>query len=109
MWHSIEYATIRHRRIAHGWDLGQIAKLIVLLLLYHRQQWRHGQFLVQRGALTAAERFLREALKWHGGLEGILVDEIQANREAIMSCDTINRVQSVSSPCSGLSLFPATA
>jgi len=47
----------------------------------------------ERRNLTAAKRFLRKALKRHGRPERIVIDGSQTNREAILSCDTTNRLQ----------------
>jgi transposase-like protein len=43
--------------------------------------------------LTAAKRFLSKALKRHGRPEWIVIDGSQTNREAILSCDTTDRLQ----------------
>jgi putative transposase len=43
--------------------------------------------------LAAAKRFLRKALKRHGRPERIVIDGSQTNREAILACDTIDRLQ----------------
>jgi transposase-like protein len=42
---------------------------------------------------AAAKRFLSRALKRHGRPERIVIDGSQTNREAILSCDTIDRLQ----------------
>jgi transposase-like protein len=47
----------------------------------------------ERRNLTAAKRFLRKALTRHGRPERIVIDGSQTNREAIVSCDTANRLQ----------------
>ncbi len=47
----------------------------------------------ERRDLTAAKRFLRKALKRHGRPERIVVDGSQTNREAILSCDTADRLR----------------
>jgi putative transposase len=47
----------------------------------------------ERRNLTAAKRFLRKALKRHGRPERIVIDGSQTNREAILSCDTDDRLQ----------------
>ena len=47
----------------------------------------------ERRNLAAAKRFLRKALKRHGRPERIVIDGSQTNREAILSCDTTNRLQ----------------
>lgn len=41
---------------------------------------------------AAARHFLRKALKRHGRPERIVIDGSQTNREAIMSCDTTDRL-----------------
>jgi putative transposase len=46
--------------------------------------------------LTAAQRFLRKALKRHGRPERIVIDGSQTNREAILSCDTADRLRDCS-------------
>jgi transposase-like protein len=47
----------------------------------------------ERRNLTAAKQFLRKALKRHGRPERIVIDSSQTNREAILSCDTADRLQ----------------
>jgi putative transposase len=47
----------------------------------------------ERRDLIAAKRFLRKALKRHGRPERIVIDGSQTNREAILSCDTENRLR----------------
>jgi putative transposase len=47
----------------------------------------------ERRNLAAARRFLRKALKRHGRPEGIVIDGSQTNSEAILSCDTTDRLQ----------------
>ncbi|KLK90930.1 integrase [Microvirga vignae] len=47
----------------------------------------------ERRNLTAAKRFLRKALKRHGRPERIVIDGSQTNYEAILSCDTENRLR----------------
>jgi transposase-like protein len=47
----------------------------------------------ERRNLTAAKRFLRQALKRHGRPERIVIDGSQTNREAIVSCDTANQLE----------------
>jgi transposase-like protein len=47
----------------------------------------------ERRNLTAAKRFLSRALKRHGRSERIIIDGNQTNREAILSCDTTDRIQ----------------
>jgi transposase-like protein len=50
----------------------------------------------ERLNLTAAKRFLSKALKRHGRPERIVIDGSQTNREAILSCDTTDRLQNIS-------------
>jgi putative transposase len=47
----------------------------------------------ERRNLTAAKRFLRKALKRHGRPERIVIDGSQTNREAILVCDTTDRLE----------------
>jgi transposase-like protein len=47
----------------------------------------------ERRNLAAAKRFLLKALKRHGRPERIVIDGSQTNREAILSCDTVDRLQ----------------
>jgi transposase-like protein len=47
----------------------------------------------ERRNLTAAKRFLRKALKRHGRPEKIVIDGSQTNREAVLSCDTADRLR----------------
>jgi transposase-like protein len=46
-----------------------------------------------RRNLTAAKQFLRKALQRHGRPERIVIDGSQTNWEAILSCDTTDRLQ----------------
>ena len=43
--------------------------------------------------LAAAKRFLRKALKRHRRPERVVIDGSQTDREAILACDTIDRLQ----------------
>jgi transposase-like protein len=47
----------------------------------------------ERRNLSAAKRFLRKALTRHGRPERIVIDGSQTNREAILLCDTADRLQ----------------
>jgi transposase-like protein len=47
----------------------------------------------ERRNLTAAKRLLHKALRRHGRPERIVIDGSQTNREAILSCDTVDRLQ----------------
>jgi len=50
----------------------------------------------ERRNLAAAKRFLSKALKRHGWPERIVIDGSQTNREAILACDTVDRLQNKS-------------
>lgn len=53
-----------------------------------------GEFwLSEHRDLSAAKRFFRKAFARHGRPERIVIDGSQINREVIISCDTINRLQ----------------
>jgi putative transposase len=47
----------------------------------------------ERRNLVAAKRFLRKALKRHGHPKRIVIDGSQANREAVLSSDTTDRLR----------------
>jgi transposase-like protein len=47
----------------------------------------------ERHNLAAAKQFLRKALKRHGRPERIVIDGSPTNRDAILSCDTTDRLQ----------------
>jgi putative transposase len=47
----------------------------------------------ERRNLVAARRFLNKALKRHGRPERIVIDGSETNREAILSCDTTDRLR----------------
>jgi transposase-like protein len=50
-------------------------------------------WLSERRNLAAAKRFLRKALKRPGRPGQIVIDGSQTNREAILTCDTADRLQ----------------
>ena len=52
----------------------------------------------ERRNLTAAKRFLRQAPKRHRRPERIVIDGSQTNKEAILSCDTTDRLQDRTRP-----------
>jgi transposase-like protein len=70
-----------------------------------RRQWRYLYRVIdsngdtvefwfsERRNLAAAKRFLRKALKRHGRPERIVIAGSQPNREAILSCDTADRLR----------------
>ncbi|RWI81433.1 MAG: IS6 family transposase, partial [Mesorhizobium sp.] len=43
--------------------------------------------------LPAAKRFFRKVLERHGRPDRVVIDGSQTNHEAIVSCDTANRLQ----------------
>jgi transposase-like protein len=50
-------------------------------------------YLSERRNLAAAKRAVARALGRHGRPERIVIDGSQTNREAVMSCDTTNRLR----------------
>jgi transposase-like protein len=94
----LEHFNRRKRSVSRKWHLDETHIKV-------RGQWKylyraidshgHGRVLVQRTArnLTAAERFLRKALRRHGRPERIVIDGSQTNREAILSCDVSSRLE----------------
>jgi transposase-like protein len=50
----------------------------------------------ERRDLTAARRFLSKALKRHGRPERIVIDGSQTNRQAILACNTSDRLRDLS-------------
>jgi len=88
----------RKRAVAGKWHLDETYIKV-------RGQWRYLYRAIdsngdtvefwfsERRNLSAAKRFLRKALKRHGRPERIVVDGSQTNREAIVSCDTTDRLQ----------------
>jgi putative transposase len=55
-----------------------------------------GFWFSERRNRAAAKQFLNRALKRHGRPERIVIDGSQTNREAILSCDTTDRLQAQS-------------
>jgi transposase-like protein len=89
---------LRKRAVSRKWHLDETYIKV-------RGQWKylyraidsHGDtvefWLSERRNLTAARRFLRKALEQHGRPERVVIDGSQTNREAILSCDTTDRLQ----------------
>ena len=50
-------------------------------------------YLSEQRDLVAAKRFLAKALGRHGRPSRIVIDGSQTNREAVVSCDTTNRLR----------------
>ncbi len=61
-------------------------------------------FFSEHRDLAAAKRFVNKALERHGRPDCVVIDGSQTNREAILSCDTTNRLQD----CSRRQLKPIT-
>jgi putative transposase len=89
----------RRKRLAGGkWHLDETyVKVRGRWMYLYRAIDSHGDtvefWFSERRNLTAAKRFLRKALKRHGPPERIVIDGSQTNREAILSCDTIDRFE----------------
>jgi transposase-like protein len=94
----LEHFNRRKRSVSRKWHLDETYIKV-------RGQWKylyraidsHGDtvefWFSERRNLTAAEQFLRKALRRHGRPERIVIDGSQTNREAILSCDTEHRLQ----------------
>jgi transposase-like protein len=112
---SVDHATVHHwvvrystellerfngrkRAVAGKWHVDETYIKV-------RRQWRYLYRAIdsngdtvefwfsERRNLTAAKRFLNKALKRHGRPERIVIDGSQTNREAILACDTTDRLQ----------------
>ena len=80
--------------VAHGRDIHQSSRPVDVLYRAIDSNGDTVEFwFSERRNLTAAKRFLRKALKRHGRPERIVIDGSQTNREAILSCDTTDRLQ----------------
>jgi transposase-like protein len=94
----LEHFNRRKRSVSRKWHLDETYIKV-------RGQWKylyraidsHGDtvefWFSERRNLTAAKRFLRQALRRHGRPERIVIDGSQTNHEAILSCDTEHRLQ----------------
>jgi transposase-like protein len=94
----LEHFNRRKRSVSRKWHLDETYIKV-------RGQWKylyraidsHGDtvefWFSERRNLTAAERFLRKALRRHGRPERIVIDGSQTNREAILLCDAESRLQ----------------
>ncbi|WP_246776658.1 IS6 family transposase [Microvirga sp. VF16] len=94
----LEQFNLRKRAVSRKWHMDETYIKV-------RGQWKYLYRAIDsngetvefwfsgRRNLTAAKRFLRKALKRHGRPERIVIDGSQTNREAILSCDTADRLQ----------------
>src|SRR3954467_12879688 len=94
----LERFNSRKRAVTGKWHVDETSNRV-------RGQWRYLYRAIdgngdtvefwfsERRNLTAAKRFLRKALKRHGRPERIVIDGSQTNKEAILSCDTADRLQ----------------
>jgi putative transposase len=94
----LEQFNRRRRAVTNRWHVDETYVKV-------RGQWRYLYWAIdsngdtvefwfsERRNLAAAKRFLRNALKRHARPERIVIDGSQTNREAILSCDTTDRLQ----------------
>jgi transposase-like protein len=97
----LERFNLRKRSVSRKWHLDETYIKV-------RGQWKYLYRAIdsngdtiefwfsERRNLTAAKRFLARALKQHGRPERIVIDGSQTNREAILSCDTTDRLRNTS-------------
>jgi transposase-like protein len=94
---SLERFNGRKRAVSPKWHLDETyVKVRGRWMYLYRAIDSHGDtvefWFSERRNLTAAKRFLRQALKRHGRPERIVIDGSQTNREAILACDTVDRL-----------------
>jgi putative transposase len=94
----LEQFNLRKRAVSRQWHIDETyIKVRGRWMYLYRAIDSHGDtvefWFSERRNLTAAKRFLRRALKRHGRPERIVIDGSQTNREAIMACDTADRLQ----------------
>ena len=94
----LEQFNRRKRAVSRKWHVDETyVKVRGRWMYLYRAIDSHGDtvefWFSERRNLTAAKRFLRNALKRHGRPERIVIDGSQTNREAIISCDAENRLQ----------------
>jgi transposase-like protein len=94
----LEQFHVRKRPVSRKWHIDETYIKV-------RGQWRYLYRAIdsngdtvefwfsERRNLTAAKWFLHKALKRHGRPERIVIDGSQTNHEAILSCDTADRLQ----------------
>jgi transposase-like protein len=94
----LEQFNRRKRPVTSRWHVGETyIKVRGRRMYLYRAIDSHGAtvefWFSERRNLTAAKQFLRKALQRHGRPERIVIDGSQTNREAILSCDTAERLQ----------------
>ncbi|MGF9761638.1 IS6 family transposase [Microvirga sp. 0TCS3.31] len=94
----LEQFNRRKRAVTGRWHMGETyIKVRGRWMYLHRAVDSNGDtvefWFSEKRNLAAAKRFLRNALKRHGRPERIVIDGSQTNREAILACDTIDRLQ----------------
>ncbi len=94
----LEQFNRRKRAVSRKWHVDETyVKVRGRWMYLYRAIDSHGDtvefWFSERCNLTAAKRFLRNALKRHGRPERIVIDGSQTNREAILLCDTTDRLQ----------------
>jgi transposase-like protein len=94
----LERFNLRKRTVGRKWHIDETYIKV-------RGQWRYLYRAIdsngdtvefwfsERRNLAATKRFLSRALKRHGRPERIVIDGSQTNREAILSCDTTDRLR----------------
>ena len=94
----LEQFNRRKRAVRRTWHVDETyVKVRGSWMYLYRAIDSHGDtvefWFSERRNLTAAKQFLRKALKRHGRPDRIVIDGSQTNREAILSCDTTDRLQ----------------
>jgi transposase-like protein len=89
---------LRKRAVSRKWHIDETyIKVRGRWMYLYRAIDSHGDtvefWFSERRNLAAAKRFLSKALNRHGRPERIVIDGSQTNCEAILSCDTTNRLQ----------------
>ncbi|EIM30758.1 IS6 family transposase [Microvirga lotononidis] len=93
----LEQFNLRKRAVTRRWHIDETyIKVRGRWTFLYRAIDSHGDtiefWFSERCNLAAAKRFLNKALKRHGRPERIVIDGSQTNREAILSCDTTDRL-----------------
>lgn len=94
----LELFNRRKRPVSRKWHMDETyIKVRGRWMYLYRAIDRNGDtvefWFSERRNLAAAKRFLRKALKRHGRPERIVIDGSQTNRQAILACDTEDRLQ----------------
>jgi transposase-like protein len=94
----LEQFNLRKRAVTRRWHIDETyIKVRGRWTYLYRAIDSHGDtiefWFSERRNLAAARRFLYKALKRHGRPERIVIDGSQTNREAILSCDTTDRLR----------------